>query len=64
MFTLKRLGKQRLPQFLLPDGNSKSWGFKVLHGAGEMAQRVRVLTALPKALSSNSSNYMVAYNHP
>ena len=33
-------------------------------GAGEMAQRLRALTALPKVLSSNPSNYMVAYNHP
>jgi hypothetical protein len=32
--------------------------------AGEMAQRVRVLTALPKVLSSNPSNHMVAHNHP
>jgi hypothetical protein len=33
-------------------------------GAGEMAQRVRVLPALLKVLSSNSSNHMVAHNHP
>jgi hypothetical protein len=33
-------------------------------GAGEMAQRVRALTALPKVLSSNPSNHMVAHNHP
>jgi hypothetical protein len=32
-------------------------------GAGEMAQGVRTLTALPKVLSSNPSN-MVAHNHP
>jgi hypothetical protein len=32
-------------------------------GAGEMAQRVRALTAPPKVLSSNPSNHMVAYNH-
>ena len=32
-------------------------------GAGEMARRVRALTALPKILSSNPSNYMVAHNH-
>jgi hypothetical protein len=32
--------------------------------AGEMAQRVRALTALPKVLSSNPSNHMVAHNHP
>jgi hypothetical protein len=29
-----------------------------------MAQQVRVLTALPKVLSSNPSNHMVAHNHP
>jgi hypothetical protein len=33
-------------------------------GAGEMAQPVRVLTALLKVLSSNPSNHMVAHNHP
>jgi hypothetical protein len=32
-------------------------------GAGEMAQRLRALTALPKVLSSNLSNHMVAHNH-
>jgi hypothetical protein len=32
-------------------------------GAGEMAQRLRAPTALPKVLSSNSSNHMVAHNH-
>jgi hypothetical protein len=31
--------------------------------AREMAQRVRALAALPKVLSSNPSNHMVAYNH-
>jgi hypothetical protein len=33
-------------------------------GAGKMAQQVRTLTALPKVLSSNSTNHMVAHNHP
>jgi hypothetical protein len=33
-------------------------------GAGEMAQRLRALTVLPKVLSSNPSNHMVAHNHP
>jgi hypothetical protein len=33
-------------------------------GAGEMAQQVRALTALPEVLSSNHSNHMVAHNHP
>ena len=31
--------------------------------AGEMGQWVRALTALPKVLSSNSSNHIVAHNH-
>jgi DMSO reductase anchor subunit len=35
-----------------------------IEGAGEMAQRLRALTALPKVLSSNLSNHMVAHNHP
>ena len=29
-------------------------------GAGEVAQRLRALTALPEVLSSNPSSYMVA----
>ena len=32
-------------------------------GAGEMAQRLRALTALPQILSSNPSNHMVTHNH-
>jgi hypothetical protein len=32
--------------------------------AGKMAQWLRALTALPKVLSSNPSNRMVAHNHP
>jgi|UPI0000F4C66C hypothetical protein len=32
-------------------------------GAGEMAQWLRALTALPKVLSSNPKNHMVAHNH-
>jgi hypothetical protein len=32
-------------------------------GAGEMAQRLRTLTALPEVLSSILSNHMVAHNH-
>jgi hypothetical protein len=31
---------------------------------GEMARQVRALTALPKVLSSNPNNHMVAHNHP
>jgi hypothetical protein len=33
-------------------------------GAGEMAQGLRALIALPKVLSSIPSNHMVAHNHP
>jgi hypothetical protein len=31
---------------------------------GEMAQQLRTLIVLPKVLSSNLSNHMVAHNHP
>jgi hypothetical protein len=31
--------------------------------AGEMAQQLKALTALPKVLSSNPSNHVVAHNH-
>jgi hypothetical protein len=34
-----------------------------MKGAGEMAQRIRSLTALPEVLSSIPSNHMVAHNH-
>jgi hypothetical protein len=33
-------------------------------GAGEMAQWVGALTALPEVVSSNPRNHMVAHNHP
>jgi hypothetical protein len=36
---------------------------KFTSGAGEMAERLRALTALPKVPSSNPSNHMVAHNH-
>jgi hypothetical protein len=32
-------------------------------GAGEVAQQLRALTALPEVLSSNPSNHMVPHNH-
>jgi hypothetical protein len=35
----------------------------VKFGAGEMAQWLRALTALPEVLSSIPSNHMVAHNH-
>jgi hypothetical protein len=37
---------------------------RVKNWAGEMDQRLRALTALPKVLSSNLSDHMVAHNHP
>ena len=37
--------------------------YKNLSWAGEMAQQLRALTALPEVLSSISSNHMVAHNH-
>jgi hypothetical protein len=36
---------------------------KKIKRAGEMAQWVRALTALPEVLSSIPSNHMVAHNH-
>jgi hypothetical protein len=52
--------------------NILSWKKKLIQsdfkknrsGAGEMAQQLRALTALPKVLSSNPSYHMVAHNHP
>jgi hypothetical protein len=38
-------------------------GLRMLVRVGEMAQRLRALTALPKVLSSHPSNHMVAHNH-
>ena len=37
---------------------------KTSQWAGEMAQQLRVLTALLKVVSSNLSNHMMAQNHP
>jgi hypothetical protein len=50
----------------------QNWGPKASLGCimspdskeGGRAQRLRALTAFPKVLSSNSSNHMVAHNHP
>jgi hypothetical protein len=36
---------------------------KIRFGAGEMAQQLRALTALPEVLSSNPSTHIVAHNH-
>jgi hypothetical protein len=45
---------------LLPCG---FWGLNSGPWAGEMAQRLRALTALPEVLSSTPSSDMVAHNH-
>jgi hypothetical protein len=37
---------------------------KETNRAGEMAQWLRAPTALPKVMSSNPSNHMMAHNHP
>jgi hypothetical protein len=36
---------------------------KEVFGAGEMAQQLRALTALPEVLNSIPSNHMVVHNH-
>jgi hypothetical protein len=55
----QKRGVQRFP----PQRNSNAIK-KTESLAGEIAQQVRALTALPKVLSSNPSNHMVAHNHP
>jgi hypothetical protein len=42
---------------------NKTTKIKKFPGAGEMAQGLRAPTALPKVLSSNPSNHMVAHTH-
>jgi hypothetical protein len=42
----------------------KSFLKKLCFRTGEMAQQLRALTSLPKDLSSNPSNHMMAHNHP
>ena len=42
--------------------NFKNWK-ELLFWAGEMAQKLRALSALSEVLSSVPSNYMVAHNH-
>jgi hypothetical protein len=46
-------------------GERRCHGVKILKTwlAGEMAQRLRALTALPKVQSSSPSNCLVAQNH-
>jgi hypothetical protein len=52
--TLQEISPEKQLRDSLMKGNGR---------AGEMAQWLRTLTALPKVLSSNLSNHMVAHNH-
>jgi hypothetical protein len=59
-------GDQKMIDFLLEDTPSAPCKLKTKQNknrAGEMVQRLRALAALPKLLSSNPSNHMVAHNH-
>jgi hypothetical protein len=53
------------PSLLLQGRRVRSWvTIKVtIAGAGEMAQQLRALAALPEVLSSVPSDHMVAHNH-
>jgi hypothetical protein len=45
---------------------AKPWTLRNMYewsGAGEMAQRLRALAALPEVLSSSPSSHLVAQNH-
>ena len=59
---LNREKETQLKNHMLWAGEMAHW-LRVLTGAGKMAQRLRVPTALPEVLSSNPSNHMVAHNH-
>jgi len=39
------------------------YDLKSILGAGEVAQQLRTLTALPEVLSSNPSNHVVVHSH-
>jgi hypothetical protein len=58
LLTLTWVGSRSI-MTLLGLSVSKNGGFC----AGEMAQWLRALTALPEAMSSNPSNHMVTHNH-
>jgi hypothetical protein len=65
----ERLKKRKTNRaFLVPLGGQPLGMFTlfkiIVPGAGEMAEQLRASTALPKVLSSNPSNHMVAHNYP
>jgi hypothetical protein len=49
--------------FVFKKGDQTRSGVFRVVWAGEMAQWLRALTALPEVLSSIPNNYMVAHNH-
>ena len=54
-----------IPQTITPEKPLYKEELKIdILGAEEIAQRLRVPTALPEVLSSIPSNHMVAHNHP
>jgi hypothetical protein len=58
---LKKKGKKRKEKVFRKKKKKKRK--KEKKGAGEMAQPLRALTALPEVLSSLPSNHVVAHNH-
>jgi hypothetical protein len=56
--------KKRITKYANRLESSKLQVFKIPpQRAGEMAQRIRALAALPEVLSSIPSNHMVTHNH-
>ena len=53
---MKRAGRQVANKYFV--------GKALATWVGEMAQRLRALTAILKAVSSNPSNHIMAHNHP
>jgi hypothetical protein len=62
MLTVIYRMKHRAPNGGARESTQGAEGVEQQYGAGEMAQRLRALTALPEVLSSNPSNHMVAHN--
>jgi hypothetical protein len=69
----KKLGAKGFNVYIFYGGCVSNWPLEqlmcfskleVTSGAGEMTQWLRAPTDLPKVLSSNPSNHMVAHNHP
>jgi hypothetical protein len=60
---LKRRGSSFKTHKQTNKNKTKQTKKKKTRRAGEMAQRLRALAALPEVLSSIPSNHMVAHNH-